>query len=324
MRKVGEPSRGSGERRMLSYETEERLGDLLALVWLFNQKGLLTFSESIILKDLLLAPAQTRGRSELLSICTRYELDALSEDRNLELLLALHEDMEVFIQSLLAMEMDRLFDEVSLSHAHQMASIGASNIKSSLPRTLEYDSRCLIYGEIECNSFARILGVARSGFSRGQKSKFVDLGSGAAKAVLWASLVANFDVFVGIELNPFLHKMSLGVLEQFEEQFKTTLFATKFSLAQRPPIELIMGSFLQLDIHDWTDADVVFINSASFTDELLAGIAVLAAKMRKGSRVITLTHSLPETGVGEKFKVVYRERTEMSWGAATVFIQERN
>ena len=136
--------------------------------------------------------------------------------------------------------------------------------------------------------------------------------------------MAIFDVFVGIELNPFLHKMSLGVLEQFEEQLKTTLFATKFSSAQRPPIELIMGSFLQLDIHDWTDADVVFINSASFTDELLAGIAVLAAKMRKGSRVITLTHSLPETGVGEKFKVVYRERTEMSWGAATVFIQERN
>jgi hypothetical protein len=302
---------------------EERLGDLLALVWLFNQKGLLTFSESIVLKDLLLAPTHTPGRHELLSVCTRYELDALSEDRNLELLLALHEDMEVFIQTRLALEMDRLFDEISLSHAHQMASIGASNMKSSLPHTLEYDSRCLIYGEIECMSFARLLGVARSGLSRDKVSKFVDLGSGAAKAVLWASLVANFDLFVGIELNPFLHKMSLGVLDQFEEQFKTTLFATKFSSAQRPPIELVAGSFLQLDIHDWTDADVVFINSASFTEELLAGIAVLAARMRIGSRVITLTNALPEKSVGKKFKVVYRERSEMSWGAATVFVHER-
>lgn len=108
-----------------------------------------------------------------------------------------------------------------------------------------------------------------------------------------------------------LHDTSTAVLDQFEEIIRPLL--TKAC----PHISLRCGSFLSEDISatwplgpsralfhvnhisDWTDADVVFVNSTCFPATLMRQIETMCRDLRPGSRVITLT-----TGLGsEYFKV---------------------
>mmetsp|Transcript_149826 Transcript_149826/g.276382 ORF Transcript_149826/g.276382 Transcript_149826/m.276382 type:complete len:89 (+) Transcript_149826:131-397(+) len=78
-------------------------------------------------------------------------------------------------------------------------------------------------------------------------------------------------------------------------------------------VDLIFGSFLE---EDFSDADIVFINSFTFPDDLMANIVNAASGLKPGSFLVTASR-LP----GEKFKVLKKIRLPTSWrNASTYFI----
>jgi len=52
-------------------------------------------------------------------------------------------------------------------------------------------------------------------------------------------------------------------------------------------IEFIQGSFLDLEVHDWTDADVVLTNSVCFSASMMMKLSELGSNLKPGSIFIT-------------------------------------
>ncbi len=102
-------------------------------------------------------------------------------------------------------------------------------------------------------------------------------------------------------------------------------------------IEVRYGDFLNLRLKDWRNADVLFANSTCFDDILMTEIGrwvgklifILAicflinfgesAGLKKGAFVVTFTKRVPSP----ELCVVEQEMYQMSWGQATVFIQQK-
>lgn len=233
----------------------------------------------------------------------------------------------------------------------------------------EADTRGLIYGEVDFDSFQRILDTALTGLkpmTKEGKFSFVDLGSGTGKACLWAALTTPFSHILGIEIISGLHCAAVRIHEQFcsinhmacantntsnrtgtgtskkdrkikikdvdegddesdsddddddGENEKAAKIQAQTNNDHTSCVQFVEGSFLH-DIHDWSESDLAFANSTCFPNELLMKLSVRSQLMRPGSRFITFTVSLDSP----YWRVIYRERMNMSWGMATVFIQER-
>lgn len=73
---------------------------------------------------------------------------------------------------------DALFENLSLEKAHIIATTYADEISDA-------DTRALVYGEVDFESFAEVLHAATSNTKR--CCKFVDLGHGTGRAVIVVS-----------------------------------------------------------------------------------------------------------------------------------------
>lgn len=71
-----------------------------------------------------------------------------------------------------------LFQNLTLEHAHILATTYADEVADNLT----IDTRALVYGEIEFDSFVEVLAVATDGLQRFQK--FIDLGHGIGRAII--------------------------------------------------------------------------------------------------------------------------------------------
>jgi hypothetical protein len=69
---------------------------------------------------------------------------------------------------------------------------------------------------------------------------------------------------------------------------------------------------------DWSDADIVYASSICFPDELVEGIAKCCAKLKKGTRIITLK-DFPTDGY-PYLKLEYNLKLKMTWGRCQVMI----
>lgn len=145
----------------------------------------------------------------------------------------------------------------------------------------------------------------------GEGGVFYDLGSGTGKPTFAALLVHPFAKAQGIEILESLHSVSEALLARWNDE----AFAERIGTA--PDVSFIHGSFLEAPW--WEDADVVFMNSTCFDDTLMQHIATQAAGLKKGAFVISFTKRLPS----HHFTVLEDEVYEMSWGGATVFIQQK-
>lgn len=198
---------------------------------------------------------------------------------------------------------DDLFEGLSLERAHIIATTYADELS-------EGDTRALVYGEVDFDSFAEVLRCATDGIARSKK--FIDLGHGIGRAVIVASLLCNFEEYIGIEILKGLYETSMNVLFKYKQNVEPILSQ------ECGVVCLAQGSFLSHE-EDWADADLVFANSTCFPDELIEDIATRCRKLAVKSRVITFTTSLRS----EYFKIIFKKRLFMSWGPATVFIHER-
>ena len=70
---------------------------------------------------------------------------------------------------------------------------------------------------------------------------------------------------------------------------------------------------------DWSDGDVLFANSTCFDDALMKKVAGQAVTLKKGAVFITFTKRLPS----HHFEVLEHQMYQMSWGGATVYIQQK-
>ncbi len=63
-------------------------------------------------------------------------------------------------------------------------------------------------------------------------------------------------------------------------------------------------------VHDWTDADIIYLSAVCFSDELVAGVADLFTRVKKGTRVISLK-VIPERDFLELYATI---KVKMTWG----------
>ena len=195
----------------------------------------------------------------------------------------------------------------------------------------------LVYGEIQFRSFGLTLekiknvygkpGVGTSG-ARGVmqtpgEGVFYDLGSGAGKPVVAAAALFAFERCVGVEFLPGLVKASLDAKATYEAVGAPLLEAQRGAggaeRAPAPAVDFFEADVTDLAAHDWSHADVVFTNSTCFDDSMMVVIARKAAKLKKGAFFITFTKKLPSV----HFDVRESQLYQMSWGGATVFIQQK-
>lgn len=169
-------------------------------------------------------------------------------------------------------------------------------------------SSTYVYGEAELQSIEKIFEFVEP--KKGEV--FCDLGAGVGKQVLTAALLYDFGKVRGVEILTDLHKTSKDILEEFKKKYGSKLPEGK----EMPDIDFLKGDFLRAD---FSEADVLYMCSTCFSDEMMEGIARAAEMMKAGSRVITLTKPLPS----DQFEEIHHEFYPMSWGTSQVFIYKK-
>eukprot|EP00435_Cladocopium_sp_Y103_P060545 s25_g22.t1 len=155
----------------------------------------------------------------------------------------------------------------------------------------------LTYGDILPEGFLSILQCvgARVG------ERFFDLGSGTGKAVVLASLHGLNST--GIELAPSRWQTSCRSLQKMK------------SLGIRPLPTFVRGSFAGVD---FKDANIIFMNSVTFPEELLEQIAKIAECLNPSAKIVTA-----KTLLGP-FEVIDTCLAKVSWSGSPFeyFVQQ--
>lgn len=174
------------------------------------------------------------------------------------------------------------------------------------------------------------------GWSSSSVSRFYDLGSGSGRPVVAAALalshhrkqsLRNLNRFqcIGIEVLPGLYDLSLLAQAKWVEYNKVVYGdESSDSVAN---LQFHLGSIFDLSICDWTDGDMVFVNSTCFDVSMLLKVHDIAGGMKVGSIIITLSRSLIEIGAlaqnirsngalteeSPTWQLLFETREKMSW-----------
>ena len=218
--------------------------------------------------------------------------------------------------------LEGVYDELMKAHV-PMVGKALSHKEREKQGLLEIPS--LVYGEIKFLPFALAITKIKATYkglklpNRPRGGVFVDAGSGMGKACFAACLLHEFDTIKGYELLKPLHRCANELIERWQEEIMDEAppeaALTKFH--RKAEIEFANVDFTT---ENWAeDADLVFVSSTCFDDDLMANIAEQCEQMKGGSFVITLTKKLPS----DLFEVRDYERHEASWGAAIYYIQQK-
>ena len=174
-----------------------------------------------------------------------------------------------------------------------------------------YKTGSLTYGEIcDMEAVDHMFGVLQQQglMTKTRTGKFYDLGSGSGKVIVAAALLHSFESCCGIEILASLHGIADIVQAEYHRYFTS------------PRLEVYHGSITDLTLKDWTDGDIIYVNSTCFSNELFAEMASIAKKMKVGSIMITLSQVLPKaTG----FRLFHESRETMSWGEADYYFHKK-
>lgn len=169
-------------------------------------------------------------------------------------------------------------------------------------------SKAYVYGEVVPNSFFAMLTEVdpRPG------QVFYDLGSGTGKAVMLSHLLFPFAESKGIELVDGLYNASAEVLKHYEKDIRPTIL----NEVDDRKVITFHGDFFKFDV---SDADVIFMNSTCFPDELMEGMNILLESTKPHTHIISLSKPLkPESYYQYKSKMF-----DFSWGQATAFFHRK-
>jgi len=124
---------------------------------------------------------------------------------------------------------------------------------------------------------------------------FADIGCGLGKPLLLAYCLHGFGSLAGVEileglvmagreLEEMFMKQAKGRLERFEE--------TENETTKETPITTTIGSFLDLNVFNWTSSEIVLCNGTLFPEELWAEVSRMASEMRPGSFFLSVNREL--------------------------------
>ncbi|HET9843357.1 MAG TPA: methyltransferase domain-containing protein [Gammaproteobacteria bacterium] len=163
-----------------------------------------------------------------------------------------------------------------------------------------------LYGEIDLITLVKLLDFIQPK----PQTIFYDLGSGAGKAVLMASLTYPFAKCIGIELLAPLHQLAqkkCTLLERLARE-KDKNFCSN--------LHFIQGNFLAID---FSDADIIFANATAYKGETWDNLVNKLKTVKRGCRIIVTTFKLNSLD----FKILYEGAELMSWGFCSVRIYEK-
>jgi hypothetical protein len=200
----------------------------------------------------------------------------------------------------------------------QIVSSSSYNIACNLSKIERRKQECigditLTYGEVLHESYRDVVSALVSeygGLPMG--GKFYDLGSGRGRASFCTTLLVDdyyhtthyLSSCVGIEIISSLHELSLEALEQWCVLYPEYIesYGTQRGLtcpsecvsANASPyssnITLLLGSITDLQCCDWTDGDLVFVNSTCFTGKHYTLHIYSTVLHNSSSILIKLTH----------------------------------
>lgn len=270
-------------------------------------------------------------------------------------------DLVLALRHLVEQEAERQFHSI-FSYIMD-ADIKLVSRKERDARGLLPDSS-LTYGEIRFTTFATVVRLAVQDLHQGLPDTsestarlekgltFVDLGSGAGKAIIAVALLFNMKRIIGIEVLEGLHLISEEAVRRYfqyySQQYQTdqsSIDRTGITIQQLgnhsthgmhsmktlelPTIDLYRASFLPQDLAtthgnkfppcpvDWAnEGDIIFANSTCFSDTLMNSIANQVPYMRNGTILISFTRSFEH----EHIHILRVQKYTQSWGNATVFI----
>ena len=156
----------------------------------------------------------------------------------------------------------------------------------------------LVYGEVIFTTFAHIMVTYVNVPFQGT---FYDLGSGTGRSLVAASMLYKWKKICGVEILPGLYAASQDIVDRYNHKVALQNDVEHKVLNN---IVLIHGDLLNVD---WSDGDVVFVNSTCFDDNLLAQISNLASRLKKGAYMITLTRGIQN----KKFKELHAQQHDM-------------
>ena len=173
----------------------------------------------------------------------------------------------------------------------------------------------LTYGEIEFQALGEIFYTIQERYG-GLPSggAFYDLGSGTGKALLAAALLGNFSECIGIEILSGLHKISISLIEEYDDEITQHVLQNSSLWITIPKIRSILGDICQ---EDWKSAAFIFVNSTCFSDEMVEFVSDVEVPV--GTLAVSLTRALS----ARTWVSLETVRKRMSWGEATVYIQRK-
>jgi len=158
-----------------------------------------------------------------------------------------------------------------------------------------------VYGEIEFLHFLPLLNMHKG-------KVFWDLGCGTGKALITASLSScGFEKICGVE---FLHGLWQCANKAINKW--TNLYP---SINDKYKFKIIEGDITKTD---WSNADIIYVASLAFPDELMKIIAEQGKVLKKGTIIISI-----KKWEGEQYKTLAWLNVKMGWGKKGVYIQEK-
>lgn len=174
----------------------------------------------------------------------------------------------------------------------------------------QFASKSFVYGEVLIDSFYDLLSEVKP--RPGQT--FYDLGSGAGKGVMIAHLLFPFQEAKGIELVKNLYNAAAGVKEKYEHEFRPQLMHDPDINGRN--ISFQLGSFLDYDV---SDADVIWMNSTCFQDDLMEALEYKLECVQPHTHIISLSRPFKSPAYHQ-----YKHKMfEFSWGQATAFYHRK-
>lgn len=213
-------------------------GKTLLLISLLAKDRAISNNGKAFLKELIL-----RRDPRLGTLLSKFEAKDISDTSFME---GIHQ----LIQEESLVLYNQLFADTSLE-------VGKTLSKSERDEKNLNNEKSLIYGEVEYQSFYRVLRKLNAPPGK----VFYDLGSGTGKAVFAARITQDFGKCVGIEILQKLHSQARVIVDRYNTSFRQMLCST-----QNQHASVYAGSFLD---YDWSDGDVVFANSTCFDDDLM-------------------------------------------------------
>ncbi|CAG9333248.1 unnamed protein product [Blepharisma stoltei] len=176
-------------------------------------------------------------------------------------------------------------------------------------------SSTLTYGEVEFISIGEIFETIKARYGTiPSGGVFYDLGSGTGKGVIAGAMLHNFNRCVGIEILEGLYNVSVQQKQEYDNVFPEEVKNSPDLFSNKPEVEFYKNDMF---VQGWSDATVIFANSTCFDLQMMGNIA--DAPVAPGTWALTLTKNFNSP----KWRIFESIRKVMSWGEATVYIQQR-